>query len=48
MTHPIIILFILLQTIVWPIYLGTRMRSGMASVCYLATVVAFAMGYWAK
>lgn len=48
MKHPLIILFVVLQCIVWPIWLGSRMRSNMASVCYLATVVAFGLGWYAR
>ncbi|HEX7911759.1 MAG TPA: hypothetical protein VF534_27210 [Paraburkholderia sp.] len=43
-----IVLCVILQCVVWPIWLGSRMRSGMASICYIATAIAFWLGWIAK
>jgi hypothetical protein len=43
-----LLIWVILQMLVWPIYCGSRMRSGMASICYFATFAAFWLGWFAK
>jgi hypothetical protein len=48
MKFTFLLIWVVLQMLVWPIYCGSRMRSGMASICYFATAAAFWLGWFAK
>lgn len=43
-----LIVWFILQNIVWAVFCQLRMRHNMACICYIATWIAFGLGWFAR